>query len=288
MPLYCELHDLSLKDLMPVTPFAGPSEEIVVITPRPVGGSVLRRTADALRKLALSHRAGEFLGSEEQLMRELGASRPTLRQASAQVVQDNLIEIRRGIGGGYFASVPESGGVSRLAAIYLRAHDVSMEEIVQAIEPTRVEIAKLAARSDNQAARAWLKAFLARDDATPVEGDYRNFLRDEREFGRILGEMSGSPVFMLFLQILYDFTALLRRGEGVFANRLDRVAAYQALRGRMAQAILEGDEEIAVVATHRCAALVNGWLREDHARQPRMDDGPVDIANFDARGAATL
>jgi DNA-binding FadR family transcriptional regulator len=250
--------------------------------------SALRRTSDALRKLAMSKGEGEFLGSEEQLMRQLGASRPTLRQASAQVVQENLIEIRRGIGGGYYARVPDSDCVSRMAAIYLRCHDVPMEEIVQAIEPTRVEIARLAARSTNEEARAQLKAFLERDDAEIDDTDYRRFQRDEREFARILGAMSGSRVFMLILQILYDFTAFLRRGEGVFTDRPDRVKAYRVLRSRMAHAIFEGDEEIAVVATRRCATLVNDCLREDHALQQDNDAEPADVSGFDVSGVATL
>jgi GntR family transcriptional regulator, transcriptional repressor for pyruvate dehydrogenase complex len=252
------------------------------------GRSALARTADSLRHLALAHDEGAFIGSEEELVRMLGASRPTLRQASAQVAQESLIQIRRGNSGGYYACRPQSSVVSRMAAIYLKSHDVALEEVVQAIEPVRIEIAKLATRSTHSAARARLAAFVAADEALDAEEGYRGFLRSEWEFGMILGELSGSRVTMLFLQILYDFAALLRRGEGVFADRPDRVADYRAMRSRMAKAIHEGDEDFAIVATRRCANLVNGWICEDHARSPQDAKGPFDLPKPGAIGAVTL
>jgi GntR family transcriptional regulator, transcriptional repressor for pyruvate dehydrogenase complex len=250
--------------------------------------SALAQTADALRRLAMSREDGAFLGSEEQLIRLLGASRPTLRQASAQLVQENLIEIRRGGNGGYFARTPQSSVVSRMAAIYLLSHDVALEEIVQSIEPVRVEIAKLAAHSPNRAARARLGAFLTHDTAMDAEAGYRGFLRSEREFGRILGELSGSRVMMLFLHILYDFAAMLRRGEGVFAERPDRVGAYREIRSQLGRAIYEGNEEAAIAATRRSASLVNGWLHEDHDNTPRDMGQAFELPVSESIGSATL
>jgi DNA-binding FadR family transcriptional regulator len=232
------------------------------IAERPKGGSALEHAADELRKLSMSKQEGEFLGAEEHLVRLLGVSRPTLRQASAQLIQENVIEIRRGMGGGYFARMPDSMVVSRIAAIYLRWHDARLEEVVQAVEPIRVEIAKLAANSANDDARAQLAEFVTQDEINGPDASYRDFLRSEREFGKILSGMSGNRVLTLFLQILYHFASLLRQGEDVFSGRPQRVVDYRKLRSRMALAILEGDEEIAVVATRRCAALVNSWMRQ--------------------------
>jgi hypothetical protein len=81
---------------------------------------------------------------------------------------------------------------------------------------------------------------------------------------------------------------LLRRGEGVFADRPDRVAAYRAMRNRMARAIHEGDEDFAIVATRRCAKLVTGWIYEDHAKLPADPAASFELPAPGAIGAATL
>jgi DNA-binding FadR family transcriptional regulator len=240
-------------------------------------GSAVTQAADALRVYALGKREGDFLGSEEDLIERLGVSRPTLRQASAQVLQENLISIRRGVGGGYFARLPDSMTVSRIAALYLQSRNADLEEISHAMKPLRAEVAALATRNRDPAALRRLEEFLEREAAISddPEHGYRAFLKSEREFGRVLGVMSGNSVLTLFLGILYDFTALLRRGEDVLLNRPDRVAAYREHRARMARAILEGDEEIAIVATRRCSDLISEWMDEDFAGRS-FDDASRD------------
>lgn len=227
--------------------------------------SAVDQAADALRSFAMAANEGDFLGSEEDMIGKLGVSRPTLRQASAQVAQENLISIRRGVGGGYFARVPNSMTVSRIAALYLQSRNAGMEEIIYAMKPIRIEIALLATRNRDPAMLEELRAFLAAEEEYAKSGDnsYRAFLRSEREFGKVLGRMSGNTILTLFLNTLYDFTALLRPNEDVLLNRPERVDTYRELRARMARAILEGDEEIAIVATRRCSDMISEWMHED-------------------------
>lgn len=227
--------------------------------------SALTQAADALRAYAMSRGDGEFLGSEEEMIERFGVSRPTFRQACAQVVQENLIAVRRGVGGGYFARVPTSMSVSRIAALYLQSRTAGLEEIIHAMKPIRVEIAVLAARNRDPEALERLRSFLAAEEETDKAGDhsYREFLRTERAFGRLIGEMSGNSVLTLFLNILYDFTAVMRRDEDVLLNRPTRVETYRELRLRMARAILDGDEDYAIVSTRRCSDVVSDWMRED-------------------------
>ena len=84
-----------------------------------VDTSAVGQAASTLRLIAMSAEDGAFLGSEDEMIRRLAVSRPTLRAASAQVSRENLIHIRRGVGGGYFARLPDSMSVSRIAAQYL-------------------------------------------------------------------------------------------------------------------------------------------------------------------------
>ena len=226
--------------------------------------SAVREAADALRRDAIDRDDGELLGAEEDLIRRYGVSRPTLRQAAALVAQENLLRVKRGVGGGYFASRPDSRAVAHMAAVYLRTRHTTVTEVVRAVEPIRIELAKLAATGENEAAREEMRQFLARE--REIDNDqlrYRDFLRSEREFGRILGEMSGNKVISLFLLILYDFSGMLGRNEDIYINKPHRVGEYREKRNRLAEALLEGDPELAVVAAKRCAMNASEWLLED-------------------------
>lgn len=230
--------------------------------------SAVRAAADALRRDAIDREDGELLGAEEDLIRRYGVSRPTLRQAAALVAQENLLRVKRGVGGGYFASRPDSRAVAHMAAIYLRTRHTQVSEVVGALAPIRIELAKLAAAGGNEEAREEMRRFLARDRLVPDDQvRYREFLRTERDFGRILGEIGGNKVIALYLEILYDFSGMLGRGEDIYVNRPDRVNEYRDKRNRLAEAIIEGDVELAVVAARRCAMAAQEWILEDLGRQ---------------------
>jgi DNA-binding FadR family transcriptional regulator len=246
-----------------------------------VADSAVDQAANALRTYALAHESGDFLGSEEDLIDRLGVSRPTLRQASARVVQEHLISIRRGVGGGYFARTPGSISVSRMAALYLMSRDAGLSEITAALKPLRAELAMRAANNHDPELQGRLRAFVEEDEARNAEHadedessehhGYREFLRSEREFGRILGNMSENSVLILLLEILYDFASHLRREQDVLINRPERVRTYRQLRARLARAILEGDVEVAELSSHRCSDLVEEWMHTDF-RNTRFGD----------------
>lgn len=228
--------------------------------------SAVRKAVHALRAAVIGCADGELLGSEEDLILRLGVSRPTLRQAAALVAQEQLLTVRRGAGGGYFARRPDGMAVAHMTAVYLQAHEASLEEIVAAVKPIRVELAKLASRNSDPEAKERLRAFLERereDDADPFP--YKLFLRREREFCKILGGMSGNKVLSLYLEILYDFASMIGRDRDLYLNRAERVAEYRSKRNLMAEAILDGDEELAVLSARRCTMDVASWILEDEA-----------------------
>ncbi|MDB5583587.1 MAG: hypothetical protein JWR80_8763 [Bradyrhizobium sp.] len=224
--------------------------------------SAVQRAASQLRSMAMAVTEGTLLGSEDDMMTRLEVSRPTLRQAAALVAQERLISIRRGVNGGYFAAVPDSMTVARMAAIYLQSRDAHLSEVLEAVEPIRTEIARLASRNRDPAAQEKMAEFLSQERALP-QSDYRSFLRAERAFGRMLGAISGNRVLELFLGIVYDLSAFLGREEDVYINRPERIELYRTHRNRMASAIFDGDEEMAVLATRRCSAMVSEWGHQD-------------------------
>jgi DNA-binding FadR family transcriptional regulator len=224
--------------------------------------TLVKSAAKAMRADAMQKGDGELLGSEDELLARYGISRPTLRQASALLAQEQVLLIKRGVNGGYFTRRPDAKGVAHTAAIYLQSRHTSLQEIIQAVLPIKVEMATLASRNRDSESLQRLQDLRERD-AEAISGDYHAFLKSEAEFGAILGDLAGNNVLQLFLETLYDFCSQLGANEDIYRNRPDRVENYWQQRSRMMDAILQGDAELAAMLARRCASLAIQWAVED-------------------------
>jgi DNA-binding FadR family transcriptional regulator len=233
------------------------------------GTTAVARVVRRLRELALSTKAGELIGSEDHLVATYGVSRPTLRQAAALVGQEQLLSVRRGVGGGYFARRPDTRAVAHMAAIYLQARHTTLEEVIKAIEPIKIEMASLAATNRDPEMLSKWREFSERDRDQEREGGYREFLGSEREYSRLLGVACGNNVLDLFVMTLYDFCASIRPEEDVYRDHPQRVHDYWLRRQALVSAIILGDREVAALTSSRCARIVTDWMVEDLARQRR-------------------
>ena len=230
--------------------------------------TAVRQTANSLRTMSLERKDGDLIGSEEEIVEALKVSRPTVRQAASLLAQEQLLTVKRGPGGGYFASRPDTSAVAHMAAIFLQTRDVRLEEILRAVGPIRVEISRLAALNANAVSKEQLAEFLEREkERDTQESSYRAFLKDERDFAEIIGNMSNNVVLYLFLEILYELTSMISRDEDVYRNHPERIQEYRRARNQMAESILHGDEEMATVTTRRCTKLVMEWMLADLQRR---------------------
>lgn len=229
-------------------------------------GSAVTRIAEHIRKDAVKLADGELLGSEDELVARYGVSRPTLRQAASLVVQEQLLTVRRGMGGGYFARAPKAHAVGRMAALYLRYHGAKQAEILAAFMPLRMELARLAVYNDDPALRAELDQFLAQEDDIDKYTSFREFVMAERHFNLLLGRLGGNQALGLFMEILLDLSAMTDRREDMYRNRPQRVADLRRERNALARAIVDRDEDFAVVIARRCSRMSYQWHQEDLAK----------------------
>lgn len=244
----------------------------VIALPRVKRGSAVARVASKIREDTLKLADGELLGSEEDMIKRYEVSRPTLRQAASLVVQEQLLAVRRGVGGGYFARAPEADAVSRMAALYLKFHHADLAEILAAFMPVRVELAHYAASSTDEKARQELRAFLDHEDSLAEYQSFRDFITGERRFNHLLGDLSSNKVLALFMEILLDLSAMIDRSEDMYRNRPDRVEALRRERNNLGRAILDSDEEVAAIIARRCSRLSSEWLKEDRHGKARSAD----------------
>jgi DNA-binding FadR family transcriptional regulator len=236
-------------------------------TQKSVKPNAVRTVANALRKLAVTKADGELMGSEEELAVRFNVSRPTLRNAAAILVQEQLLKVRRGVRGGYFACHPSATAVQHIAAIYLQAHGTTPEEVIRSVPTIFVELVRLAAlnKSDTKR-RAELRKWLDKEmlpEKTQESDLYDDFVRSEREFAALLEDLANNDVLRLFFSIIDDFCVQLRPpGLANFRHGLDRIAILRKARQELARAILERDEELAVLIAKRFSAQVTAWYME--------------------------
>jgi DNA-binding FadR family transcriptional regulator len=234
--------------------------------------SVINKVVRRLREHAQATPPGELIGSEDQLVESYQVSRPTLRQAAALVSQEQLLMVRRGVRGGYFSRRPSTKAVAHIAAIYLQTRHATLEEVIKAIEPIKVEMTLLAATNHTPGQMQQWREFQARDN---VPGEYRDFLKCEREFSRVLGESCTNNVLTLFMETLYEFCGYLGPEEDVFRDRPERVREYWDRRRSLVSAIIDSDPEMAVTLGRRCSRLVTGWMVEDMSQKSKGRPSPL-------------
>jgi DNA-binding FadR family transcriptional regulator len=229
--------------------------------------SVVSRVTEAIRRDCMVKPDGAFLGSEDELVERYGASRPTLRHAASVIAQEQLLSIKRGVGGGYFVRRPKSDVVAHMVATYLRMRMVAARSLFEAFTPIRNELAQEAARNPREQDFAALKKFV--DDETAAKSEpmtLRSFLKSEREFGKIMIDLSGNHVLSLFFDTLLDLAGMLERQDDIFINRPARIEQYRSQRSRLASAILQRDEHLCKLEANRMAAISGKWLTQDSSK----------------------
>jgi DNA-binding FadR family transcriptional regulator len=183
-------------------------------------------TADVLREVILDRERGALLGSEDDLLEQLGVSRPTLRQAARILEQEGLLRVRRGIGGGFFTNRPDASAIAHATAIYLRSEQATVEDVFEARLLIEVECAALAAT----APKAQRKKAMEKD-------------LDGHQFHLEVAQLTGNTVTVMFVDVLINVAGILR-GRPFSAddhNTPEAALAHQ----RIKEAIIAGDADLA-------------------------------------------
>jgi DNA-binding FadR family transcriptional regulator len=200
------------------------------------------QTADRIVDEILAYEGNDdewLLGSEDELMRQLGIGRPTIRQAARLLEQQQLLTVRRGPRGGLFARRPTGEGVTGAARVFLQSQDTTFRQLLEVeLVLSPVCAARAAANPDIEARTSLLSHYdeLSEDAYLST----RRFMELARDFQRRVAELSQSPVLFLFVSVLMDLAAPSRTIERVFEDESQRRAAMTGHR-RIALAIVSGD-----------------------------------------------
>ena len=197
-------------------------------------------TAARMREIIFAHEAGEQIGSLPELAKALGVGIVTVQQAARVLEHEGLLEVRRGPGGGYYASRPDAADLERALAAWMRSQPASWEEALDMTSLLFNELCAAAAACDDRERQEALRVFALRlldCDGEAAMGDM------EQDFQDLLFAMVDRPLFELLTRVTLRFSAM-RPGETP-SRGLIGVERWIAGRRRIIDAILRRDAALA-------------------------------------------
>lgn len=149
--------------------------------------------------------AGQQLPPEPELTAQLGISRETLREALRILESQQLLEVKRGRGGGAVVRRPGLDGVSRYVALLLQLRKTTLahlEEARSVIEPAAAEQVALRAQDHE------LDELVALHDAErAAENDPLAFVAAMTAFEQAVIELSGNQTIAVIAGVFRDIYA---------------------------------------------------------------------------------
>ncbi len=168
-------------------------------TPSPKAASLV--AAQIRKQIVLGELAeGDQLPSEAEMVKRLGVSRPTLRQAFRILETEHLITVQRGARGGTTVLRPSIKLASRYLSDLLRYRVTTLDDVLTArlmIEPAVVEL--LGRRRDDAAIEALESA--VREQRAADDGD-TSLLSSAEQFHVRLVELAGNPVLAQYCKLI--------------------------------------------------------------------------------------
>ena len=217
--------------------------------------------ADAMRREILGRSEKDsFIGREDELIARYKVSKPTFRQAAKMLEHEQILHIKRGARGGFFARAPTEKMVSRMAAMVLAARGATLKQIAEAAGPLTIEAIREIANNPDAGVRAKVAAFVEE------HAGFERLPASERgrvvaNFERLVSQLSGNPALALFCEA---FRALVR--EPVYSSyrqtRAQTTEVAECYRS-LAELISKGESEMAVILARRYTRMLAEWLPDD-------------------------
>lgn len=167
----------------------------------------------------------DVLPSEQELVKQFGVSRPTLREAFRILENESLIVVRRGSRGGVIVSSPSVSAAARNFGLMLQMQGATLSDIAEArkvFEP--VAVAMLTKRHVPEDLAALRNAKEKFDDSIKGRGDQLDFndaAAAALQFHDTIMERSGNITMALLAAVLHEIlgrhmaSAVRMAGDGV-------------------------------------------------------------------------
>jgi GntR family transcriptional regulator, transcriptional repressor for pyruvate dehydrogenase complex len=224
--------------------------------PIAAGGSVLRplKAAEVVARDVVQGiteaglQPGDSLPGESQMLQTYGVSRESLREGLRLLEVQGMISIRRGPGGGPVVGTVDSANLGRMEALFFHLAGATYDELFEVWVFAESTLARLAAENSDAALREQVMSpYLSGDVEEDEHVDLDVYMSGHGGFHGAVSGLAGNRVFQLtfraFGQVVAHHVATV--GD---ARKLHKKLVEDHLK--VAQAIIDGDEEIASALMH--------------------------------------
>jgi GntR family transcriptional regulator, transcriptional repressor for pyruvate dehydrogenase complex len=219
----------------------------------PAGSRIERQIKTAI--LTGQCRAGDFLGSENDLAASLGVSRLPVREAIGRLQALGLVEVKTGAGGGVRVASGKPDHIAEMLAIQLVLDGLDAEQVLVAQRIVEVAAVSIAARSAKADDIDGLESALT--DAERLLEDPKAFTAASMSFHAAVGEASGNR----FLSIMMQAVALALEQVTAPDTTVEVAKRVAANHRKLLDAIKAGDEVASVQLINRHLDRVHSHVR---------------------------
>lgn len=149
---------------------------------------------------------GDRIGTEHELSREFGVSRPTLREGLRRLAGSHLIRVQKGRAGGVFVDNTPNAGIGRHVsesiAAMLECQSVTLCELLEARMFLEVPLVGLAAERADETVIATLTSAI--DDARGREPAGKEFRVADTRFHHAIALTAGNDLLLTFTSWILD------------------------------------------------------------------------------------
>jgi len=202
--------------------------------------------AERIRSFVVGERLqpGDRLGREEDLAREFGVSRPTLREALRLLSSEHLVRASKGPGGGIFvAATLEQGigmGVSASVATMLDAHSIDLDELLETRMLLEIPLAGLAAARAGEEDLVILRGLLEEVEASA--GDHTRMTDVDARLHHLIAQIADNRLAAALTGWIVD---VLQPRLAAFIEPAVVVSVVADQHRDLLQAIVRGDPDTA-------------------------------------------
>lgn len=211
---------------------------------------------------------GQSLPSEKDLSLLLGVSRPVLREALRILQIQGFVDVRRGSRGGTYITDLSNISIRDNLEDLLRMGKLSMADLTQARFFLEPEVFRLAALHATDEQLAEMETLVCEADTID---DQKLRIKSHSDFHRLVAMASGSPIYMRFMQIIFDFVEVfavnIQPEDFQIHDDRDHREIFEALKCRNGQLAATLVEKHAKKVTKAMIKLEKQWLKNLESRE---------------------
>lgn len=204
-----------------------------------------------MRDLVRAKAEGELIGSEEDLIVEIGCSRSTIRQVARVLEREGLLTVRRGKKGGYFGARPDVGTIEEMFATYLDLIEIDRDDVTIMASALWVEAIRKAARRPLEEIESAVLPIKDKIGALNGGEPFEEIRVLELSFQQAIFDLSNSAYIKLIFEInmVYARRAFFNSIIGdATTDHVDFVHTWREAKLLEIGALLQRDAELAGIA----------------------------------------